>query len=128
MEPWVWVIIAVAAVLGVGLAGIGLAPNLEIALVLLITMGTLVGFASVRLRSWLQARVPDEVRGRVMSLVMLGSFGTAPFSLAAAGVLVDAGLTTAMFIAAGAIMIGAAILGVVSNLQGLMIERETATG
>lgn len=116
------IVVAISALLGLGLAGIGLAPNVPVALAIMTAMGVLVGFTSVRVRSWIQARVPDEVRGRVMSVVMLGSFGTAPVSFAAAGALVDAGATTAMFVGAGGIMIAAGLAGVAWGLPGGMSQ------
>ena len=60
-------------------------------------MAVLIGFTNVQYISWLQRRVPEELRGRVMSLVMLASIGLAPVSLAAAGALVDLGAATLMY-------------------------------
>ena len=46
-----------------------------------------------------------------MSLVMLASIGLAPVSLALAGALVDLGAATLMYAVAGAIVLGAALVG-----------------
>ena len=61
-------------------------------------MGVLIGFINVQSIAWLQARIPDDRRGRVMSLVTLGSVGLAPVSLAVAGALVDLGAVTLLFL------------------------------
>ncbi len=106
------VLASVACVLGVGMALIGLAPSLPVALAILGPMGVLVGFVNVQYFAWIQRRVADELRGRVMSLVMLGSVGLAPVSLAVAGLLVDLGAATLMYAVAGGIVLIAALAGI----------------
>ena len=63
-----------------------------------------------------------------MSLVTLGSVGLAPVSLAIAGALVDLGAVTLTFVAAGAIVIAAAIAGIAWGVPATMVwpEDETA--
>jgi MFS family permease len=106
------IFMAIAIALGVGLALLGLAPTLGLALVVLGVMGLLIGFINVQAIAWLQARVPAEVRGRVMSLVSLGAVGLAPVSLAVAGALIDLGAVTLAFVAGGVIVILAALAGI----------------
>lgn len=107
------VLLSIACVLGVGLALIGLAPTLPVALAIIGPMGVLVGFTNVQYISWLQRRVAEELRGRVLSLSMLASVGLVPVSLAAAGALVDFGAATLMYAIAGAIVLVAALAGMV---------------
>ena len=45
----------------------------------------------MRVIAWLQARAPEAMRGRVMSLLMLGGVGLAPISLAISGAIIDLG-------------------------------------
>jgi predicted MFS family arabinose efflux permease len=104
-------VLTMCSVVGVGLAGIGLAPTVGVALAIIGPMGLLIGILNVQVVAWLQGRVTPEARGRVMSLVMFGSVGLAPLSLALAGALVDLGVITAMFLAAGGIVIVAAVAG-----------------
>jgi MFS family permease len=108
------ILIGVATALGVGLALLGLAPVLWVALLVTVPMGLGAGLLNVLLVSWLQVRVDQAMLGRVMSLVMLASVGLAPISLAAAGLLVDSA-AVAMFVGAGAIVLAAAVFGVVSG-------------
>lgn len=115
------IFMAIAFALGIGLALIGLAPSLPVALAILGVMGVLIGFINVQAIAWLQSRIPDELRGRVMSLVTLGSVGLAPVSLAIAGVLVDLGAVTLVFVAAGAIVIAAAIAGIAWGVPTQMV-------
>ncbi len=106
------IFMVIAISLGIGLALIGLAPNLPVALAIIGAMGVLVGFINVQAIAWLQTRIPEELRGRIMSLVTLGSVGLAPVSLAIAGALVDIGAVTLMFVVAGGIVVAAAIAGI----------------
>ncbi len=122
------IVMAIAVALGIGLALIGLAPTLPIALGIIGVMGVLIGFINVQAIAWLQSRIPDELRGRVMSLVTLGSVGLAPVSLAIAGALVDLGAVTLTFVAAGVIIIAAAIAGVAWGVPTQMVWPEDERG
>jgi MFS family permease len=114
------VLLGIACVLGVGLALIGLAPTLPIALAIIGPMGVLVGLTNVQYISWLQRRVAEELRGRVMSLSMLASVGLVPVSLAAAGALADVGAATLMYAVAGGIVLAAALAGIVWGVPAHM--------
>ena len=118
------IFMAAAVALGIGLALIGLAPTLPVALAIIAVMGVLIGLINVQAIAWLQARVPDDLRGRVMSLVTLGSIGLAPVSLAIAGALIDLGAVTLTFVAAGVIVIVAAIAGIAWGVPTLMVWPE----
>lgn len=120
--------LGITTLLGLGLAGIGIAPTLAIALAIHAVMGVLVGFVNVQAIAWLQARIPDERRGRVMSLVTLGSVGLAPVSLAVAGVLVDLGAVTLIFIAGGAIVIAASAAGFAWGVPSQMVWSDEEAG
>ena len=110
-----------AILLGIGLAAIGVAPTLTIALAIHAVMGVLVGFLNVQAVAWLQARIAADRRGRVMSLVTLGSVGLAPLSLAVAGYLVDLGLVAHIFVAGGAIIVIASLAGIAWGVPSLMV-------
>jgi MFS family permease len=107
------VVLVLAILLGIGLGLIGIAPSVPVALAIIGPMGAIGGFLNVQIIAWLQARVPEERLGRVMSLVMLGSVGLAPVSLALAGALIDLGAVTATFLGAGAIVVAASLAGFV---------------
>jgi hypothetical protein len=122
------VFMSIAIALGIGLALIGLAPSLVVALGISAVMGVLIGFINVQAIAWLQSRIPDELRGRVMSLVTLASVGLAPVSLAVAGTLVDLGAVTLTFVVAGAIVIVAALAGIAWGVTAQIVwpEEESA--
>lgn len=117
-----WVTMGIAMVLGVGLAAIGVAPSMLAALVVLVIIGVGVGFINVRVIAWIQARVPDTILGRVMSLVSFGSTALAPVSLALAGAIIDFGAVSAMFGVAGAIVVAATLAGIAWGVPARMVE------
>ncbi len=119
------VLLAASCALGIGMILLGFAPTLPIALAILAPMGLLVGFINVQYFAWIQRRVADDLRGRVLSLVMLSSVGLAPVSLAAAGALVDLGAATLMYAVAGGIILVAALAGAAWGVPGHM-DREVA--
>jgi hypothetical protein len=114
------VVLGIAVALGFAMALIGVAPNLAVAVALLGVIGSGAGFLNVHIVSWLQGRTAADMRGRVMSTVMLGSVGLAPLSYAAAGAIVDLGAVTVMFVVAGVIVTGAALVGFASGVPGRM--------
>jgi MFS family permease len=105
------IVLIIALALGVGLALIGLAPSVGMALAVIGVMGVLIGFINVQAIAWLQSHVPAQLRGRVMSLVTLGSVGLAPVSLGIVGVLIDLGAVTLTFLAAGGVVVIATLAG-----------------
>jgi MFS family permease len=110
----------IAIGLGVGLGLLGVAPNVIVGFALLAAMGIGAGFINVHVISWLQARTPENMRGRVMSLVMIGSHGLAPVSYALAGLIVDVGPVPLMFGVAGAIVVVASLAGFASGVPRQM--------
>jgi predicted MFS family arabinose efflux permease len=111
-------VLGIAVGLGVGLAAIGLAPwQADLAISLVVGAG--VGYLNVSIITWTQARTEPALLGRTMSFLMLGSVVAAPLSLAAAGVLVDAN-ATAMFLAAGGLVVAVCIAGLATGLQHRM--------
>lgn len=114
------VVLAIAVGLGAAMALIGITPNVPAAFGLLAAMGLGAGFINVHMISWLQGRSSEAMRGRVMSIVMLGSVGLTPLSYAAAGLIVDLGAVPMMFAAGGAIMVGASLIGFAWGVAGRM--------
>jgi MFS family permease len=117
---------AIAAGLGIGLALIGSAPNVLVAVVAMGAIGLGAGFINVRVVAWLQARTPEAMRGRIMSLLMLGGVGLAPLSLAISGAIIDFGAVTLLFTVAGAIVVAAALVGVFAGVPSQMTDEVAA--
>ena len=109
-------VLVIAIGMGVALGLIGVAPNIPTAFAMLAAIGIGAGFLNVHIISWLQGRTAEEMRGRVMSMVMLGAIGLAPISYALAGLIVDLGPVSLMFGVAGAIVVVASIAGFASGV------------
>lgn len=120
------VTLAIAAGLGIGVGVIGVAPNIAVALAAMVAIGLGAGFINVRVIAWLQRRTPEAMRGRVMSLLLLGAIGLAPVSLAISGVIIDFGAVTAMFLVAAGIVIVAVLGGVVAGVPSQMVDEAAA--
>jgi MFS family permease len=120
------VVLGIALGMGVGLALIGLAPHVAIALVAMVAIGAGAGFINVRVIAWLQQRTPAALRGRVMSLVLLGAVGLQPIGLGIAGAIIDLGAVTLMFAIAGAIVVAATLAGLFSGLPTQMNDEPAA--
>jgi MFS family permease len=114
------IVLLIAIGLGVGLGLLGVAPNVATAFGLTAAMGIGIGFINVHVVSWLQGRTAPDMRGRVMSMVMLGSIGLAPVSYALAGAIVDLGPIPLMFGVAGAIVVAASLAGFASGVAERM--------
>jgi MFS family permease len=104
-----WLILFDCGLLGLFLGPIGLLPRLWMIAAALLLMGLSAGIANVHIMAWIQQRISLEVRGRVMSVLMLAIVGLMPVSLAVAGVLVAWSLPR-MFVIAGAMMVLVTIL------------------
>lgn len=100
-------ILLVSVSLGICLGSIGMLGKVwSIAGVLLI-MGLAAGMINIHISAWIMQRIDAAIRGRVASVLMLGSVGIMPISLAVAGFLVAWNLKL-MFLFAGGLMVLAA--------------------
>ena len=81
--------LSVISIMGIGLAIIGIAPIMYIAVAAGLVMGTANGYANTMLITWLQQKVAPEMTGRVMSLVMFAAIGLNPVSNALAGIFIE---------------------------------------
>jgi MFS family permease len=103
--------ILMSGLCGVELIAIGLSTKLAAIAALLAVMGLGVGFVNVQFSSWVQLRVDRTVLGRVMSVLMFSAVGLAPISYAISGVVAKWSLP-ALFLGAGALLLGISALGV----------------
>ena len=117
-----WVTLVTTTVMGIGLALIGVAPTILAVMAIAAGIGLAIGFVNVRIVTWLQARAPEDMVGRVMSLAMMGGVIMSPLSLALAGLLVDIGAATPMFVAAGGLVILTTLAGIVWGVPRQMRE------
>ena len=116
------VTLVTAAAMGVSLALVGNVPNFLLAVAAIGAIGLGAGFINVRVIAWLQARAPEAMRGRVMSLLMLGAVGLAPLSLAVSGAIIEFGAVSLMFTVAAAIIVAASAAGVFAGVPSQMTD------
>ena len=91
----------------------------------LAVMGVAIGYVNIVAVSWLQGRVQPAMVGRVMSIVMLMSFGITPLSLGLSGALIDLN-ATALFVGAGVLTVLAALFAITVRLPAMLDERPAA--
>lgn len=96
-------ILLVAFVLALLLASLGILNQQWAFPVVLLLMGIAAGVANVQIGAWIMQRIDPSVRGRVTSVLTLGAMGTAPISLALAGLLIAVSLKL-MFLMAGSLL------------------------
>jgi MFS family permease len=117
-----WISVIGAIVMGIALGLIAIAPTALLVMILALFIGLAVGFLNVRIVAWLQKRTPEDMMGRVMSLVMLGGIALSPLSMALTGALVDLGYVALCFAGGGILIVVAALLGVVWGVPTHMRE------
>jgi MFS family permease len=98
----------VAAALAPCLGSIGLISRVWTLAGVLCLIGALAAFMNVHIGAWVMQRIDAAVRGRVASVLMLGSFGIMPISFAIAGFLIAWNLKFTFLIAGLAMLITAA--------------------
>jgi MFS family permease len=97
------VLLGVCAVFGAGIAVLGFAQSLAAALVPAALMGFAAGYLAVSFFTWVQARTPQGLMGRMMSLIIFASVGLVPVSQAVSGAVAERSLT-ALFVGAAALL------------------------
>jgi len=95
---------AICFLLGVGLALIGVLPNLPAVVVTTFLMGLGIGFANTFGTSWTMRFSERPMLGRVMALMMVAAVGLAPVSYALSGLLVQP-QPALVFAAGGALLV-----------------------
>src|ERR687890_934366 len=106
--------LGLTGLLGVIVGAIAFVPNLAAAIAIATAIGATSSFLGVVTISWLQERTEPALIGRVMSFAMFSAVALDPISFALAGILVGLDLT-AMFLAAGALLLLTAVLGALSH-------------
>ncbi len=87
------VLLGVCTAFGVGLAVLGFAHTLIGALVPAACMGFAAGYLTVTFFVWIQARTPQRLMGRMMSLIIFASVGLVPLSQVLAGPVAQRSVT-----------------------------------
>ena len=97
------ILVVLFALSGLLLMPFGFLNSMWIAAVLALVIGVAEGYAGIMFMSWLQARTPQRMMGRVMSLLMISAVGLSPISYAVSGALLKLSLEW-VFVGAGALL------------------------
>jgi hypothetical protein len=108
------ILLALFSLSGVCLALLALFSSTPIVLLDAVIAGTILGYSNITYITWLQRRIPRQLMGRVMSLMMFGSVALVPISMALSGALVKISLD-AVLVGGGLGMAGLAVLGLLSR-------------
>lgn len=93
------VVIGTLAIAGLGVAALALVHTTLLAALVIGIAGTALGAGNLLGITWIQGRIPPELMGRVMSLLITGSVGLIPISMFVAGVAVQLSLDGTMLVA-----------------------------
>ncbi|MGH8414991.1 MAG: MFS transporter [Gammaproteobacteria bacterium] len=113
---------------GLLLAGLTLVHTTVVGAVLLVCVGLLTGIVQIALFTWIQQRVPQEMMGRTMSVLIFTFMGLGPLSAAAAGGLLKLIPLSALFAGAGLTLSVIALACLNSRqLRGIGVDQAVAT-
>ena len=107
------VVIVAISLAGVGLAALAPVHSTILAALMTAASGIALGYGNLLGLTWIQTRIPSELMGRVMSLVMVGSMGLVPVSMFLAGAAVQVSLESTLLVAG----IGMAVISLASLLS-----------
>ena len=97
------ILVVLFAVSGLLLMPLGFLASMWVAAALALVIGVAEGYAGIMFMTWLQARTPRKLMGRVMSLLMVSAVGLSPLSHAVSGALIKLSLEW-VFVGAGALL------------------------
>ena len=97
------ILVVLFALSGLLLMPFGFLGSMWIAAAVALVIGVAEGYAGIMFMSWLQARTPQRMMGRVMSLLMISAVGLSPLSYAVSGALLKLSLEW-VFVGAGALL------------------------
>jgi hypothetical protein len=104
-------LLAIVSLLGFGVALMPFFPSTLPVAIIMLVIGISNGYVNVLFFTWLQKRIPQELMGRVMSLLMFSSIGLAPVSNALAGAILQIDLN-ALFVGGGLLMAAVSLLSI----------------
>lgn len=113
------VLVATTAVIGAGTVAFGFVDDRLSAIAVAATIGVGEAYLGVVMVAWLQELVPEQLRGRVMSLVVLSVIAFDPLSYALAGALLPAGVTALFAVSGGLVLLCAAAMAITPKVRSL---------
>lgn len=115
-------LLLVISFLGIGIALMPLFTATAVIAIIALLMGVANGYVNINVFTWLQKRIPQELMGRVMSLVMFSSIGLAPVAYALSGAILQINLN-GLFIGGGVLMAALSLVSIaVPAVQQMGLE------
>ena len=93
------VVVLPMAIAGLALAGLAAATSTIAAAALTGLAGVALGYTNLLSITWIQRRIPQALRGRVMSLLITGSVGLVPVSMFVSGFAVQLNVDATLLVA-----------------------------
>jgi MFS family permease len=125
------VVVVPMAIAGLSLAALAAAHSTLVASLLTGVAGVALGYGNLLALTWIQGRIPPELMGRVMSVLITGSVGLVPVSSFIAGAAVEVSLEATMLIGGGAmalLALGSLLSRPVRNLGLEQLQGAAPTG
>ena len=104
-------LLGIISFMGFGVALMPLFSSTAVVAVIMLLIGVANGYTNIHFFTWLQKQIPQELMGRVMSLLMFSSVGLSPVSNALAGAILQINLN-ALFIGGGLLMAAVSLLAI----------------
>lgn len=114
-----WTVVGGVAAIGAGMAGLAAVTHVVAATAVVSLIGLGSAFLGVVVVATLQERVPGQLLGRVMSLVVLATVALDPFSYVVAGVLLPYGTTTLFLVCGSAVLACAGLVAASPAIRSL---------
>ncbi|MFE3183377.1 MFS transporter [Streptomyces violascens] len=114
-----WIVVGGVAAIGSGMAGLAAVTHVVAATAVVSLIGLGSGFLGVVVVATLQERVPEQLLGRVLSLVVLATVAFDPFSYVVAGVLLPYGTTTLFLVCGSAVLTCAGLVAASPAIRSL---------
>jgi MFS family permease len=104
-------LLLIISFLGVGIALMPLFTSTGVIAGIALLMGVANGFVNINFFTWLQKHIPQELMGRVMSLLIFSSVGLTPVSNALAGAILEVDLNV-LFMGGGLLMAALSVFAI----------------
>ncbi|KOT86874.1 transporter [Streptomyces sp. NRRL F-5755] len=114
-----WTVVGGVAAIGAGVAGLAAVTHVITATAVVSLVGLGSAFLGVVVVATLQERVPNELLGRVMSLIVLVTVAFDPFSYVLAGALLPYGTTTLFLVSGGTVLACAGLVAASPAIRSL---------
>lgn len=102
-------LLVIISLLGIGVVLLGFARSTTLAALISAIMGVANGYVVILFVTWLQIRTPQEMLGRMMSLLMFAALGLNPIAMSIAGAFIKLNLT-ATFVVMGSLLTAITLL------------------